>query len=143
MDLFAPFLHEFTYQAMAHDLLPIKDGEKVMFRTAVDSGPGAQEKDMEIKESDKIWVDNRHRHMKDTIEKLMGDFQRFMDENPNFTQQGDSNPASLGAIKDMLAGMPQFQEMKAAYALHLSMAQESMNRFQKFKLPDVASVEQV
>jgi hypothetical protein len=43
----------------------------------------------------------------------------------------------------MLAGMPQFQEMKAAYALHLSMAQESMNRFQKFKLPDVASVEQV
>lgn len=143
MDLFAPFLHEFTYQAMAHDLLPIKDGEKVMFRTAVDSGPGAQEKDMEIKESDKIWVDNRHRHMKDTIEKLMGDFQKFMDENPNFTQQGDSNPASLGAIKDMLAGMPQFQEMKAAYALHLSMAQESMNRFQKYKLPDVASVEQV
>jgi syntaxin-binding protein 1 len=43
----------------------------------------------------------------------------------------------------MLAGMPQFQEMKAAYALHLSMAQESMNRFQKFRLPDVASVEQV
>lgn len=97
---------------------------------------------MEIKESDKIWVENRHRHMKDTIEKLMGDFQRFMDDNPNFTKQGD-NPASLGAIKDMLAGMPQFQEMKAAYALHLSMAQESMNRFQKFKLPDVASVEQV
>ncbi|KAM0716903.1 hypothetical protein Q7P37_006755 [Cladosporium fusiforme] len=143
MDLFAPFLHEFTYQAMAHDLLPIKDGEKVVFRTAVDSGPGAQEKDMEIKENDKIWVENRHRHMKDTIEKLMGDFQKFMDENPNFTQQGDSNPASLGAIKDMLAGMPQFQEMKAAYALHLSMAQESMNRFQKFKLPDVASVEQM
>ena len=142
MDLFAPFLHEFTYQAMAHDLLPIKDGDKIIYRGAVDSEPGAQEKDKEIKESDRIWVENRHRHMKDTIEKLMGDFQKFMDENPNFTKQGD-NPASLGAIKDMLAGMPQFQEMKAAYALHLSMAQESMNRFQKFKLPDVASVEQV
>lgn len=142
MDLFAPLLHEFTYQAMAHDLLPIKDGDKIIYRAAVDTGPGAEEKDMEIKETDKIWVENRHRHMKDTIEKLMGDFQRFMDDNPNFTKQGD-NPASLGAIKDMLAGMPQFQEMKAAYALHLSMAQESMNRFQKFKLPDVASVEQV
>ena len=87
MDLFAPFLHEFTYQAMAHDLLPIKDGDKIVYRTAVDSEPGAQEKDMEIKETDKIWVENRHRHMKDTIEKLMGDFQKFMDENPNFTQR--------------------------------------------------------
>jgi syntaxin-binding protein 1 len=37
MDLFAPFLHEFTYQAMAHDLLPIKDGDKIVYRTAVDS----------------------------------------------------------------------------------------------------------
>lgn len=28
MDMTAPFLHEFTYQAMANDLLPIDDGKK-------------------------------------------------------------------------------------------------------------------
>ncbi len=33
-----------------------------------------------------MWIDNRHRHMKDTIEKLMGDFQKFLDQNPNFTK---------------------------------------------------------
>lgn len=144
MDLFAPLLHEFTYQAMAHDLLPIKDGDKVTYKTVVDdTNPGEQPRDLEIKETDKIWLENRHRHMKDTIEKLMADFHKFMADNPNFTKSADENPASLGAIKDMLAGLPQFQEMKEAYALHLSMAQESMNRFQKFKLPDVASVEQV
>lgn len=27
MDLYAPFLHEFTYQAMVNDLLDIEDGE--------------------------------------------------------------------------------------------------------------------
>lgn len=145
MDLFAPLVHEFTYQAMAHDLLSIKEGDKITYRTVVsDNGPNDPAKDMEIKESDKIWVQNRHRHMKDTIETLMGDFQKFMDENPNFTKAGgDGNPASLGAIKDMMAGMPHFQSMKEAYALHLSLAQESMNRFQRFKLPDLASVEQV
>ena len=28
MDLAAPFLHEFTYQAMCNDLLDVKDGSK-------------------------------------------------------------------------------------------------------------------
>ena len=145
MDLFAPFLHEFTYQAMAHDLLSIKDGDKVTYRTVFDEGrPDAEEKEVEISEKDRIWVENRHRHMKDTIEKLMGDFQKFIDENPHFTDQtGSEAKNNLNAIKDMLAGLPQFQELKEAYSLHLTMAQECMNIFQHNKLPDLASVEQV
>ncbi|KAK5140025.1 hypothetical protein LTR04_003202, partial [Oleoguttula sp. CCFEE 6159] len=143
MDLYAPLVHEFTYQAMAHDLLPIKDGEKTTYRAKVNEGrPDEQEKDMEIGEKDKIWVQNRHHHMKDTIEKLMSDFQKFIDENPHFTNTDSGNASSLNAIKDMLAGLPQFQEMKEAYSLHLSMAQECMNIFQRQKLPDLASVEQ-
>ena len=43
----------------------------------------------------------------------------------------------------MLAGLPQFQELKEAYSLHLTMAQELMNLFQSHKLADLASVEQV
>lgn len=122
MDAVAPLIHEFTYQAMAHDLLPIKEGDKVYYRTVVnEGGPDQEEKDAEIGEKDKIWVENRHRHMKDTIEKLMGDFQKFLDENPHFTNS-DAEATSLNAIKDMLAGLPQFQELKEAYSLHLSMA---------------------
>ncbi|ORY16736.1 Sec1-like protein [Clohesyomyces aquaticus] len=146
MDLAAPLLHEFTYQAMAHDLLKIQDGDKVTYRTVVnDDQPDAEEKDMEISEKDKIWVENRHRHMKDTIDKLMGDFQKFIAENPHFTKQDSQNASGvngLNAIKDMIAGLPQFQEMKEAYSLHLTMAQECMNIFQHNKLPDLASVEQ-
>lgn len=127
---------------MAHDLLPIKEGDKISYKTVINEGQHDQEeKDVEITEKDKIWVENRHRHMKDTIDKLMADFQKFIKDNPNFTKTEDAS--SLNAIKDMLAGLPQFQELKEAYALHLSMAQESMNRFQKFKLADLASVEQV
>ncbi|KAF2143577.1 uncharacterized protein K452DRAFT_224633 [Aplosporella prunicola CBS 121167] len=143
MDLHAPFLHEFTYQAMAHDLLPIKDGDKVTYKTVINEGePDQDEKEMEIGDKDRIWVDNRHRHMKDTIEKIMSDFQKFIDENPHFTKQDSGNATSLNAIKDMMAGLPQFQEMKGAYSLHLTMAQECMNIFQRHKLPDVSSVEQ-
>lgn len=142
MDLMAPLVHEFTYQAMAHDLLPIKEADKVTFHTTINQGtPEAQEKDMELSEKDKIWVDNRHRHMKDTIEKLMGDFQKFLEQNPHFTDE-NADTTNLNSIRDMLAGLPQFQEMKEAYSLHMTMAQECMNIFQSHKLPDMASIEQ-
>ncbi|KAI1853329.1 hypothetical protein JX266_002035 [Neoarthrinium moseri] len=142
MDLMAPLVHEFTYQAMAHDLLPIQDGAKTTFHMTVNEGsPEAEEKDMELSDKDKVWVDNRHRHMKDTIDKLMSDFQKFLDQNPHFTN-ANSDTTSLNAIKDMMAGLPQFQEMKESYSLHLTMAQECMNKFQHQKLPDIASSEQ-
>ena len=53
------------------------------------------------------------------------------------------NTNSINNIKDMLAGLPQFQEGKEAYSLHLGMAQDCMNVFQERRLADVASVEQV
>ena len=142
MDIVAPLVHEFTYQAMAHDLLPIKDGDKVTYHTTINQGtPEAEEKDMELSDKDKIWVDNRHRHMKDTIDKLMGDFRKFLEQNPHFANE-NADTTNLNTIRDMLAGLPQFQEMKEAYSLHLTMAQECMNIFQHQKLPDMASVEQ-
>ena len=142
MDIMAPLVHEFTYQAMAHDLLPIKEGDKVTYRTVINQGtPEAEEKDMELSDKDKIWVENRHRHMKDTIDKLMGDFRKFLEQNPHFANE-NADTTSLNTIRDMLAGLPQFQEMKEAYSLHLTMAQECMNIFQHQKLPDIASSEQ-
>ncbi|EOD51308.1 putative sec1 family superfamily protein [Neofusicoccum parvum UCRNP2] len=129
--------------AMAHDLLPIKEGDKVTYKTVINEGePDQEEKDMELGEKDKIWVENRHTHMKDTIEKIMADFKRFIDENPHFTK-ADADSTNLNTIKDMIAGLPQFQEQKGSYSLHLAMAQDCMNVFQRCKLMDIASVEQV
>jgi syntaxin-binding protein 1 len=142
MDLMAPLVHEFTYQAMAHDLLPIKDVEKPTFHMKINEGtPEEEEKDMELHDKDKVWVENRHRHMKDTIDKLMDDFNKFISQNPNFTN-GNQDTTSINAIKDMMAGLPQFQEMKEAYSLHLTMTQQCMDQFEHHKLPDLASVEQ-
>ncbi len=43
----------------------------------------------------------------------------------------------------MLAGLPQFQEGKELYSLHLGMAQEAVSVFQQKRLADIATVEQV
>jgi syntaxin-binding protein 1 len=88
MDVYAPLLHEFTYQAMVHDLLPIKDGDKVTYKTVINEGGANEEtKDMEIGENDKVWVDYRHVHMKDVVERLGEDFHRFRRAHPQFAEE--------------------------------------------------------
>ena len=88
MDLFAPLLHEFTYQAMVHDLLPLVDGDKVYYKTSLNQSEGSADlKDVEIGERDNIWVNNRHLHMKDLLEKLASDFQAFKAKNPQFAER--------------------------------------------------------
>lgn len=88
MDLFSPLVHEFTYQAMAHDLLPIKEVDKITYKTTVNEGHTNEEvKEMEISENDRIWVDSRHLHMKDLLGKLVEDFSKFRADNPQFADR--------------------------------------------------------
>lgn len=142
MDLVAPLIHEFTYQAMAHDLLPIKEGDKVTYRTVIHQGePDEEEKEMELGDHDKVWVDNRHIHMYYAIDKLRSDFKKFIDDNPHFTNS-EANGASINAIKDMMAGLSQFQATKEAYSLHLGVATDCMNIFTNNKLINLKTVEQ-
>lgn len=88
MDIYAPLIHEFTYQSMVHDLLPIKEGDKVTYKTKLNEGKENEEiKEMELGEHDKVWVDYRHMHMKDVLGKLGEDFAKFRRANPQFAEE--------------------------------------------------------
>lgn len=141
MDLNAPLLHEFTYQAMAHDLLPINHGEKSSYRTVVNQGqPDEEEKDMEIVEKDKIWVDYRHKHMMSTLNSIPLEFNKFKADNPHFFAD-PSSATNVSAIKSMVVGLSQFQEQKEAYSLHLNMVEDLMRIFEEQKLMDMVLLE--
>ena len=87
MDMFAPLVHEFTYQAMAHDLLRISDSSKLTYETVINAGTPQEEKKMlEIGDNDRIWVDYRHLHMKDVLENLAADFAKFRAANSQFSE---------------------------------------------------------
>ena len=142
MDLVAPLIHEFTYQAMVHDLLPMKDGDKVTYKTIIHQGkPDEEEKEVELGDHDKVWVDNRHTHMYYAIEKMRVDFKKFLDDNPHFTN-ADAKGASINTIKDMMAGLSQFQATKELYSIHLSVATDCMSVFTNNKLLELKGVEQ-
>lgn len=100
MDVIAPLIHEFTYQAMCNDLLPIEDGTKYSYvsvyslcssdescfsRYKFQSSLGTYEdKTATLSETDTVWTTVRHMHMREAIDKLMADFNKFMEENAGF-----------------------------------------------------------
>ncbi len=143
MDLMSPLVHELTYQAMAMDLLPIRDDdEKVTYRNTVRRGePDQEEKDISLNDADKLWVTHRHMHMKDLLVELSEAFKKFQAKNPQFADNG-GRPVNVNTIKDMLAGLPEFQEGKEAFSLHIDMAEKCAKLFQERKLLDLTSVEQ-
>ena len=45
-------------------------------------------------------------------------------------------------MRDMLAALPQFQEMRDQFSLHLNMAEKCMDMFEQKKLLEVGLIEQ-
>ncbi|KDQ61398.1 hypothetical protein JAAARDRAFT_30828 [Jaapia argillacea MUCL 33604] len=138
MDMVAPFVHEFTYQAMVNDLLPVEDGTKYTYKFQSSMGT-FENKTATLSDDDSVWTGVRHMHMREAIDKLMEDFNKFLQDNAGFKGEG---AASLNDMKDMLASLPQYQEQREKFSLHLNMAQDCMSIFEGDKLPAVAEIEQ-
>jgi len=139
IDPYAPLIHEFTYQAMAHDLLPIKDGNKFIYNSEKGTG-GAEMQEGVLSEKDTEWVSLRHLHMQEAIDALTAKLEKFKKDNPHLIDSSKSSTVS--DLQDMVAALPMFTEMKERFALHLQMANECMALFQSTNLAAVADVEQ-
>ncbi|CAO3590379.1 unnamed protein product [Absidia cylindrospora] len=152
LDEYAPILHEFTYQAMINDLLPVtptQNGTGIVYSyeyTQSDGSIGTQE--VVLDEDDDVYKSIRHLHIAECTDRLIENFNKFLKENKQGPGINDPStpPAdsakSLKDMKEMLTKLPQFQEMKAKYSTHLSIAQELMSTFEKHKLNSVGNLEQ-
>lgn len=137
MDTVAPLLHEFSYQAMANDLLQIEDGIRYHYRFYTSDGQ-REEKDAVLSDEDPVWTGIRHLHIAEAIDQLSRNFQAHAGEAGAY----NNNASSLNDMRDMLASLPHMQETKDKLSLHLTIAQDCMARFEKTRLPQQAMVEQ-
>lgn len=145
IDSVAPLLHEFTYQAMINDLLPVQDGNKYTYTTAEGAVVSVS-----LDETDPLFVKIRHSHIADTINITISKFNEFVGGNAAAKSAlgGGNNgvkPGAAASIKDMkatLAALPQFQELKTKFAAHINLCQECMGLFERRKLGGVGGVEQ-
>jgi len=140
-DALSPLLHEFSYQAMAHDLLPIHEDKYTYHYVANNSEKNS--KTVLLNDTDPLWTRLRHMHIADLGTLLHTEFKQFLADNPEaaalLSKGGDKD---LKAMTAGLRGLPKFQETHARYSLHMALTQELMTKYNKFCLESIATLEQ-
>ncbi|KAI8823539.1 Sec1-like protein [Fimicolochytrium jonesii] len=153
LDMVSPIVHEFTYQAMMHDLLVLEGGRYVYKPDAGDVSTDVDEPKKEVTatldENDPIWMLIRHWHYADAVDYIRHTFNKFLTENRAASSAMGKDGAaeatgldSLKHMKDTLSSLPQFQEMKGKFSVHINICQECRAMFERRQLDLVAAVEQ-
>ncbi|KAJ1343596.1 hypothetical protein BSLG_001865 [Batrachochytrium salamandrivorans] len=138
IDVLAPLLHEFSYQAMAGDLIGLETGK---YKDRRDG------KETIIDETDPIWSEVRTWHIAEVLDYLPELFKRFTSENKaaKWELEGNSGVESgdkIQGLKDAMGSLGVYQEMKAKYAVHTSMCEDVMSLYKDRMLEKVSEVEQ-
>jgi len=147
IDPVAPFLHEFTYQAMIYDLLTIEKDNIYKYQfTSQEGGKAGKEveKQVLLDERDFLWPKLRHMHIADCISRVIDDFNGFLKTNKavSLNREANRKVTTLKEMSKAMKDMPQFQEMFAKFSLHIRLAGECMDQYNGKELEKIALVEQ-
>ncbi|KAK0143609.1 Syntaxin-binding protein 3 [Merluccius polli] len=119
-DPVSPILHELTYQAMAYDLIDI---QKDTYKYKSKDG---SEKEVLLNEEDMLWVKLRHMHIADVTAQI----PKLVKEISASKKQPDGK-ITISGLSQLMKKMPSFRKQMVQKTVHLHLAEDCMNQFQK------------
>lgn len=141
LDPLTPLMHDYTYQSMVNDLLPVEE-QKISYKTDTHSGK-RETKDALLNESDDLWVEFRHVHIARVIESLTQRMQDFITNNQGAAlAKSSGKDMSLQAMAAAVKELPEFQETMGKLSQHVNIASECMAKFNEQHLYEISQLEQ-
>ena len=143
-DCLTPLLHDFTYQAMVHDLLKM-EGDKITYQNESPDDPNIKEdKDVLLNEKDQLWVEMRGKHIAKVIEVLSARINEVVNSSTNsaIAKKSGSDNMSISQLASALKELPEYREVMSKLSQHMHLAHECMDSFTRGGLMDVSDIEQ-
>uniref|UniRef100_A0A0E0G8D0 SNARE-interacting protein KEULE n=1 Tax=Oryza nivara TaxID=4536 RepID=A0A0E0G8D0_ORYNI len=138
IDQIAPIIHEWTYDAMCHDLLCM-DGNKYVQQVPSKSGSGTENKEVLLEDHDPIWLELRH-----ASERLHEKMTNFVSKNKaaQLHQARNGGDLSTKELQKMVQALPQYSDQIDKLALHVEIAGKLNSTIKEQQLKDVGQLEQ-
>uniref|UniRef100_A0A0E0KNE9 SNARE-interacting protein KEULE n=1 Tax=Oryza punctata TaxID=4537 RepID=A0A0E0KNE9_ORYPU len=137
IDQIAPIIHEWTYDAMCHDLLCM-DGNKYVQEVPSKSGSGTENKEVLLEDHDPIWLELQH-----ASERLHEKMTNFVSKNKAAQLcQARNGYLSTKELQKMVQALPQYSEQIDKLALHVEIAGKLNSTIKEQQLKDVGQLEQ-
>ncbi|XP_022897159.1 SNARE-interacting protein KEULE-like [Olea europaea var. sylvestris] len=122
IDQIAPIIHEWTYDAMCHDMLDL-EGNKYVHEIPSKSGGEPEKKEVLLEDNDPVWLELRHAHIAEASEKLSEKMTNFVSKNKAAQlQQRDGSELSTRDLQKMVQALPQYNEQMEKLSLHVEIA---------------------
>ncbi|XP_057455345.1 protein transport Sec1a-like isoform X2 [Lotus japonicus] len=144
IDQIAPVIHEWTYDAMCHDLLDM-DGNKYEIEVPSKTGGPPQKKEVLLEDHDSVWLELRHTHIADASERLHEKFTNFVSKNKaaQIQQSGrDGSELSTRDLQKMVQALPQYTEQVEKISLHVEVAGKINKIIRDTDLRELGQLEQ-
>lgn len=142
VDQIAPVIHEWTYDAMCHDLLNM-DGNKYALEVPSKTGGPSEKKEVLLEDQDPVWLELRHTHIADASERLHDRFTNFVSKNKAAQmEQRDGSELSTRDLQKMVQALPQYNEQKDRLSSHVEIAGELNKIIRETGLRDLGQLEQ-
>lgn len=143
IDPIAPIIHEWTYDAMCHDLLNM-DGNKYVHEVASKTGGIPEKKEVLLEDHDPVWVELRHSHIADASERLHDKMTSFVSKNKAAQMHGSRGNGELSTrdLQKMVQALPQYSEQIDKLSLHVDIAAKINKIIRESGLKEVGQLEQ-
>ncbi|KAM3336659.1 hypothetical protein ACQJBY_030592 [Aegilops geniculata] len=137
----APVIHEWTYDAMCHDLLEM-DGNKYIYEVSKgDSEP--ERKEALLEDQDPLWIELRHTHIADASERLYEKMNTFVSKNKAAQLHSrDGGEISTTDLQRIVQALPQYGEQVDKLTLHIDIAGKINRCIREYGLRDLGQLEQ-
>lgn len=142
MDLFSLLLHDFSYQAMAYDLVDSIDIRTDMYHYKSENEMGEfEDKNSKLTDlTDPDWVELRHQHIIAANEFLTGRIKEMIAKNPLLVDR--SKVKNTSDLLNVVAHLKDFDEDRRRLILHKTLIEQCLKINSERKLAELAEVEQ-
>jgi len=140
-DCVSPLMHEFTYQAMVNDLLPMDD-DKLTYQAESGEDGGTQDKDVLLNDNDELWVELRGKHIADVVQILSNRIRDITSSGAGASLNQKGGVMSMKQMAETVKKLPEYKEVMSKLSQHMAIAHQCLGIFTKEGLMDLAELEQ-